>query len=121
MENTVREISYPHVGNGLKNHERVLSLYKTMPEKSETTNGQIERVKELEEAMDRARLWMAEHDGRINAYWDEQHRHNKNVDDEMRKLATSLNALERRVVTICGIAAGAGSVIGTILSTGIFN
>lgn len=61
-------------------------------------------------------LWVAEHDGRIDAYWEAQHKLNDEnadrfIDDESR-----LTSVEKRVVWFSGFAAAVGSVIGALIT-----
>ena len=62
--------------------------------------------------MDDVKTWIAEHDGRINAFWDEQHRWNTTTDSRLDNFSKRLSVLERRVMWIVGAGAVAGSLAG---------
>lgn len=70
-----------------------------------------ENPKDLEEL----KLWVAEHDGRINAWWREQHHRNKNLDSMLHSLTSRISAVERRMIWWAGFAAGAGGLIGGVV------
>lgn len=77
-----------------------------------------------------AAAWIHEHDGRIEAWWVEQHRHN--VDertrtddkfgrfrDEVRTMKLRITACERKLIYIAGVASWGGAVVGAIVGTWI--
>lgn len=72
-------------------------------------------VREIKDVED-VKLWIAEHDGRINAYWDQQRQFNAEVQDDMRNVFSRLNAVERRAAWMAGVGAGAGALLGTLLA-----
>ena len=63
----------------------------------------------LERIVTDGQKWQAEHDGKINAYWNEQFRINKDY-------GIRLSSIERKVVYASGAAAMAGAVIGIVLT-----
>jgi hypothetical protein len=70
-----------------------------------------DRVETLEDV----KAWIADHDGRIDAWWDAQHQQNRDNEHWKRKIQERLTALEKRVVWISGMAAGSGAGIGTVI------
>ncbi len=70
-----------------------------------------ERPKTVEELA----LWAAEHDGRVNALWDNQHSLNDLMEKRLYAISTRLGALERKVMWFAGFAACAGGLIGGVL------
>lgn len=68
-------------------------------------------------------LWIAEHDGRIEAWWDQQHRWNLSFEKEVRlsqrELSTRLTSVERRMIYVAGIAAGAGSILFNLAASAL--
>ena len=52
--------------------------------------------------------WQAEHDGRINAWWEQQFKLNTD-------LMTRVSIVERRMIYASGFAAGVGALIGASL------
>ena len=68
-----------------------------------------EDIKSLEDA----KLWAAEHDGRIYAWWDTQHKFNKDIN-------ARLSAMEKRVIYIAGAAAGVMAFAGNALAIWVF-
>ena len=63
-------------------------------------------------------LWIAEHDGRIDAWWEEQKRWNRDFEKEVRTtqhgFELRLSAVEKRMIYVAGIASGVGSILGTV-------
>ncbi len=70
-----------------------------------------ERIDTIEDV----KTWIADHDGRIDAYWDAQHALNERTTDTLEALTHRLGALEKKVVMFAGIAAGAGGLLGTFI------
>ena len=72
------------------------------------------------ETLDDVKQWIAEHDGRIDAYWEAQHCYKKRIEAEARvhyvQVENRLSAVERRVIYLSGLAAGVGALIGTFVS-----
>lgn len=64
--------------------------------------------------------WQAEHDGRINAWWEAQRAWNMKVDTKLHTLSVKLTALEKKIIFVSGAAAAIGSVLGALI-TGIIN
>ena len=60
--------------------------------------------------------WMAEHDGRINAWWTQQREWNLKMEQKVDKHSLRLGALERKVLFISGAAAAIGSIVGALVS-----
>jgi len=65
--------------------------------------------------LDEVKLWIAEHDGRINAYWETQHTWNERVDSRHQDLYSRISALEKKVMWVAGAAAVLGSLLGTLI------
>lgn len=84
------------------------------------------KITRLEKELNDSRLWQAEHDGRINAYWKAQHAWNHEHDveaDVVRKVTDKkiaavdgrLSSIEKKIIWITAIAAAGGGSIGPIL------
>ena len=60
-------------------------------------------------------VWIAEHDGRIDAWWDEQKRWNLAFEKEVRTqhhgFELRLSAVEKRMIYVAGFGAGIGSLL----------
>lgn len=61
-------------------------------------------------------LWQAEHDGRINAWWENQRNWNSRVEVKMCRASDRLSALEKKVMWFSGFAAAVGSVAGVLVT-----
>lgn len=86
----------------------------------------IERIQSLEDA----KLWMASHDGQVQAWWDEQHRQNRTndakhdafvdrltqnesrTDKRFEALHARVSSLERRVMLVAGTSSGLAGLLG---------
>jgi len=64
--------------------------------------------------------WQAEHDGRINAWWEAQREWNMKVDTKLHTLSFRLTALERKIIFVSGAAAAIGSGLGALIM-GVIN
>lgn len=64
--------------------------------------------------------WRAEHDGRINAWWEAQRTWNAKTDQKMHNFGVKLSALEKKVIFFSGFAAALGSGLGALI-TGLLN
>ena len=71
-----------------------------------------ERIHSLEDV----KMWIAEHDGRIDAWWDAQHRLNSDNAGKFTNLERRITAVEKKVFLISGAASGAGALIGTLVA-----
>ena len=71
-----------------------------------------ERVETLADV----KTWIADHDGRIDAYWDAQHALNSDNEERFKALDTRLTSMEKRVIGFSGAAAGIGALVGTLIS-----
>jgi len=58
--------------------------------------------------------WVAEHDGRINAWWESQRRWNKGVEKDVRDIFTRVRCLEHRVIFASGFIGCIGAIIGAV-------
>jgi len=67
----------------------------------------------LEQEVTRLKLWVAEHDGRIEAWWANQHAWNEKIEERLCDLALRLSAVEKRMMWWAGAAAGAGGWMGS--------
>lgn len=68
------------------------------------------------ESLNDVKMWIAANDARIDAFWDQQHKWNDTVDKKFYSFRLRLEAVEKRVVWIAGIASGLGSTMGFVLS-----
>jgi len=71
-----------------------------------------ERIETLEDVVH----WIYDHDGRIDAWWEAQHKWNGKAEKEMRSIADRLSSVEKRVASFAGIAATLGALLGSWLS-----
>jgi len=63
------------------------------------------------------KVWIAEHDGRTNAYWEAQHKWDSEMASCMKELKDRLTAVEKKVFFISGMASAIGAIAGTLLTT----
>jgi len=79
------------------------------------------------DTIDDIKMWIADHDGRIDAYWEAQFKLNDktegkfvtfgdNTEGKFAAYGLRLAAVERRVMWFAGVAAGIGSVVGGLLT-----
>ena len=68
------------------------------------------------ESLNDVKMWIAANDARIDAFWDQQHKWNDTADKKFYNFRLRLEAVEKRVVWIAGIASGLGSTMGFLLS-----
>lgn len=76
----------------------------------------VESLDDVKSELQRQALWMAEHDGRINAYWEAQHKLNDVVAKKFHTFGLRLDALERRVLYMAGGASALGAVAGVLIA-----
>ncbi len=60
--------------------------------------------------------WIAEHDGRINAYWEAQHKLNEQTEAKLNAYGTRLMALEKKVLLFAALGAIAGSILSQVIA-----
>jgi hypothetical protein len=60
--------------------------------------------------------WQAGHDGKINAYWEQQFNINGQVDQSLAGIFRRLGAVENKVIWASGFAACGGAVLGVVVS-----
>ncbi len=65
--------------------------------------------------MSDVKAWIADHDGRNDAYWEAQHSLNGKTEESLDMNALRLAALEKRIVWITGFAAAVGAGIGSAI------
>ncbi len=70
----------------------------------------------LEERLRLLEVWAAEHDGKINSYWESQRSWNNRVDEKLTCDLGRIIALEKRLVWLSGVAAGLGGTLGGVVS-----
>lgn len=70
-------------------------------------------IKECQDEIRGHDTWIANHDGRINAWWDAQHKWNAMIDIWRDGISKRLNRLEWRVAWIAGVAATVGALLGS--------
>jgi len=75
-----------------------------------------DRLRQRIEDLDDVREWIAEHDGRIDAYWKAQFKLNDRNEEKMGAISHRLTIVERKVWQAAGFAAAAGSIVGAFLS-----
>ena len=71
-----------------------------------------ERIETLEDV----KIWIADHNGRIDAFWAHQHAWNEGVKKQLVSGERRLTALEKKVMYFSGAAAALGSVVGALLA-----
>lgn len=62
------------------------------------------------------KIWIADHDGRIDAYWDEQHRWNSKMEDVIESIGLRLTSVEKKIMWFAGASAAVGSVVGAFVA-----
>ena len=72
----------------------------------------IERIAVTETEVEELRVWRAGHEGRNTAYWEEQHRWNKILGDRVDDAKERITNLEKRVIMLAALSAGAGGTLG---------
>lgn len=58
--------------------------------------------------------WINSHDGRIDAWWEAQHKLNDKVELSQMVTAQRLSAVEKKIMFISGFAAMFGAVVGSL-------
>lgn len=71
------------------------------------------------ESIEDIKIWIADHDGRIDAWWVQQHSWNKSMEGNTRSCETRLTALEKKVMYFSGASAAFGSVIGALIANAL--
>ena len=65
--------------------------------------------------LDDVKLWIADHDARIDAWWQEQKTWNVKFEKEVRATQHGfdirLSAVEKRMIYVAGFGAGVGSIL----------
>ncbi len=79
----------------------------------------VESLDDVKRELQRQALWIAEHDGRINAYWEAQHKLNDSVANKLHTFRLRLDALEKRVLYMAGVASALGSLVGVLITRAI--
>ncbi len=64
--------------------------------------------------IDDVKRWIADHDGRINAYWAAQFKYNEKAEKRLDGYAVRLTGVEKKMFWIAGFAAAVGSVGGSL-------
>lgn len=62
------------------------------------------------ENLDGVKLWIADHDAHVNAWWEQQWQQN-------RSFSSRLDRLELRIFLIVGMGSVLGGFVGQLLST----
>ena len=78
-----------------------------MPDNRPTSNIQ---------SIDDARMWMIDHDARIDVWWEIQHKLNAKVEEEMGSLGLRISACEKKLMLIAGAASAVGGLVGGLLA-----
>ena len=76
-----------------------------------SSSGSADRFLDLEKRVRAQETWSANHDGRINVLWDDQHELNDVALLAMTKLSERVIIMEKRLVWIVGFASGMGTLI----------
>jgi hypothetical protein len=66
-------------------------------------------------SLEDVKVWIAEHDGRIDAWWDAQHQWNTSHHESHGAIHSRLASIERRIIYVSGIFAGAGGLLGSLV------
>ena len=67
------------------------------------------------ENLDDVKMWIADHDGRIDQLWANQLELNRRQETQINVLAQRLTLLEKRIVFVSGGAAAMGSLGGVLI------
>jgi hypothetical protein len=67
------------------------------------------------ESLEDAARYIYTHEGKINAWWDAQHRLNVLYRHRFEALEIRISSVEKRVIWASGVAAGLGAVFGSLL------
>jgi hypothetical protein len=81
--------------------------------------------------IDGVRLWIADHDARIDGFWENQHKFNDDVDEQFGeinqafvKVYERITNMEKRLIWIvaggAGFGGGVGAAIANFLNSGYF-
>jgi len=68
---------------------------------------------DMEKELEAIKLWVAEHDGRIEAWWVNQRSWNEKVEERLSDLTIRLSAVEKRMMWFAGAAAATGGWLGS--------
>ena len=71
------------------------------------------------ENIDDLKTWVAAHDGRIDAWWDTQHKWNVKVERELLEMDKRLTTLEKRIILVAAVMSGIGTTIGQLIVRGM--
>lgn len=69
------------------------------------------RLEDLEDV----KQWIAAHDGKITAYWEQQHSWNKTADHNFRDIYSRLTSIEKKIMWVAGMGATLGAFLGVLL------
>ena len=78
----------------------------------ESRNVDMSRINDLDDV----KQWIAEHRGRIDTYWQHQHRFNDSMEARIHEVTSRLTAIEKKLIFVSGMAAALGGTIGTLIS-----
>ena len=73
------------------------------------------RPEKLEELSDLI-AWIHDHDGRIDAYWANQHDWNGKIELRLDRFDVRMTAVEKRIMWFAGAAAATGSLVGAVIT-----
>ncbi len=68
------------------------------------------------ETLNDMKVWIADHDGRIDAYWEAQHIWNKKIEIEFKDFGLRISSCEKKIMYFAGAAAALGSVVGAFVA-----
>lgn len=70
------------------------------------------KVEKIEDIL----AWIQDHDGRIDAWWEAQHRTNERMESRLDGLSRRMTAVEKKIMWITGAAAAIGSFAAPIVT-----
>ena len=67
------------------------------------------------DTLDDVKVWIADHDGYITAWWQQQREWNDRVDRKISSVNTRLTSVEKRIIYVAGAASAFGSGLGYLI------
>jgi len=72
---------------------------------------EVVKVEDIQD-VEGAKIWMAEHDGRINAWWANQFKVNEGTSKKFNDIFKRLGNLEKRVLAMSAAGGLGGAIVG---------